>query len=512
MIALSPLLEALWTDLQSPAVFWQVAVIAACLLLARWLERVTQERWRRDRAAALAAQAALTGEEAPPGDDAASAAAGANPETGLPEAPGSPGTGPAGATAATAAPAASLPDTTAAPAANLPGATAGGDAPRHPSARLAASAARSAVGRVLFPAYAAALMAAARPLLAVWQHTNLLHIAMVLAAGLALARGIGHMVARMAGSSTAAFFLRLLAGLVWVTVALYVTGYADDVVALADSMQIPVGKQRVSVWTIVSASFWVLVTLLGALWLGSLIEARLLAVDAGDVSVRVVLARVMRALLLLLALMIGLSLVGLDLTALSVFSGALGVGIGLGLQRIASSYVSGFVVLLERRVRMGDFVTVDKYYGRVSEIRTRFTVIRSLEGWESIIPNEMLMANPVQNFSKQASARLRSSVTVGYRTDLEQLFPRLEALARAHPRVVADPPPQAMLAGFGADGLNIDLAYSVSNGEIGRPVVQSEINLAILGALRADGVEIPYPQREIRFLNGPGAGYTARDD
>ena len=191
-------------------------------------------------------------------------------------------------------------------------------------------------------------MAAARPLLAVWQHTNLLHLAMVLAGGLALARGISHMVARLAGSSTAAFFLRLLAGLVWVTVALYVTGYADDVVALADSMQIPVGKQRVSVWTILSASFWVVATLLGALWLGSLIEARLLAVDAGDLSVRVVLARVMRALLLLLALMIGLPLVGPDLTALGAFSGALGVGLGLGLQRLAMSHCPRFRVRLGR--------------------------------------------------------------------------------------------------------------------------------------------------------------------
>jgi small-conductance mechanosensitive channel len=493
MISFSPLLKSLWTDLQSPAALWQVAVIVVCLLVARWLERVILERWRRDRAAALAAQAALTGETAPAADGADTAPL--PPEDADASRTGGPGpTMPAAAAAAQDHPAASA------------------AAQDHPAARRAASAARSAVGRVLFPACAAALMAAAQPLLAIWQHTSLLHLVAVLAGGLALARGIGHMVARMAGSSTAAFFLRLLAGMVWLTVALHVTGYADDVVALADSMQIPVGKQRVSVWTILSAGFWVLATLLGALWLGSLVEARLLAVDAGDLSVRVVLARVMRALLLLLALMIGLSLVGLDLTALSVFSGALGVGIGLGLQRIASSYVSGFVVLLERRVRMGDFVTVDKYHGRVSEIRTRFTVIRSLEGWESIIPNEMLMANPVQNFSKQTSARLRSSVTVAYGTDLDRLFPRLEALARAHPRVVADPPPQAMLSGFGADGLALDLAYSITDGEIGRPVVQSEINRAILAALRADGIEIPYPQREIRFLNPPAAGYTAREN
>ena len=248
-----------------------------------------------------------------------------------------------------------------------------------------------------------------------------------------------------------------------------------------------------------------------ALQLGQRLQARPeLAVEAGDMAVRVVLARVRRALLLLIDVMVGLSLVGLDLTALSVFSGALGVGIGLGLQRVASSYVSGFVVLLERRVRLGDFVTVDRYHGQVSEIRTRFTVIRSLEGWSLIVPNEMLMTSPVQNFSQQASARLRCKVSVAYGTDLETLLPRLEAVVAAHPRVVAEPPPVGMLAAFGADGLEIEVACSISQGEIGRAVVQSELNRAILAALRADGVEIPFPQREVMVLTGAPNGYTVR--
>ena len=216
-------------------------------------------------------------------------------------------------------------------------------------------------------------------------------------------------------------------------------------------------------------------------------------------------------MLLLLAVLIGLSLVGLDITALSVFGGALGVGIGLGLQRIASSYISGFVVLLERRVRLGEFITIDKYHGQVTEIRTRFTVVRSAEGWESIVPNEMLMANPVQNFSMQAASRLKTAVTVAYGTDLDVLLPQLAAIAGAHPKVLADPPPAAFLQAFGSDGLELEIGFTLSLDDptVGRQAVRSDVNRAILAALRAQGIEIPFPQREIRILNPAAAEYTS---
>jgi small-conductance mechanosensitive channel len=458
---LPPLMRGLWADMHQPGIVWQLATLALCVLLA-----VLAERWVVAKVRALSGKAA-------PHDDA-------------------PAAGDAGA-----APAA---DAGAAPAAPRPTSRAG----------RAARAARGALGRVLLPGFAACLVLLARPALAPWHGTHLLQLAAVLLAALALVRGIVHAVSRMAPTPALAAFERVLVALVWVFVALHVTGLADQLAAFADGITLPVGKERVSLLTIVSASFWVLATLLGALWIGSLLERRLLAVEAGDMAVRVVLSRVMRAVLLLVAVMVGLSLVGLDLTALSVFGGALGVGIGLSLQRVASSYVSGFVVLLERRVRIGDFVTVDKYHGQVSEIRTRFTVIRSIEGWSLIVPNEMLMTNPVQNFSQQPSARLRCRVGVSYGTDLEVLLPRLEAVVAAHPRVVAEPPPVGMLASFGADGLEIEVACSISQGEIGRSQVQSELNRAILGALRADGIEIPFPQREVRVLSGAPAGYTGK--
>ncbi len=391
------------------------------------------------------------------------------------------------------------------------GSDAGSPAPARRTGLLSAQGARAALGRVVFPAFAAVLVMLARPLLAIWHHTNLLQVTLVLLAALAVVRGIVHVISKIARTPSVTAFERLLVTLVWVAVALYITGYGSDVIALAESVLIPVGKQQVSLWTIVSASFWVMATLLAALWLGGVLEARLLAVDAGDMSVRVVLGRILRAVLLLMAVLIGLSLVGLDITALSVFGGALGVGIGLGLQRIASSYISGFVVLLERRVRLGEFITIDKYHGQVTEIRTRFTVVRSAEGWESIVPNEMLMANPVQNFSMQAASRLKTAVTVAYGTDLDVLLPRLAAIAGAHPKVLADPPPAAFLQAFGSDGLELEIGFTLSLADptVGRQAVRSDVNRAILAALRSEGIEIPFPQREIRILNPAPAEYTS---
>ena len=246
-------------------------------------------------------------------------------------------------------------------------------------------AALQAIGRILWPAFAMLLVAAVRPVLAVWHKTNALRLAVVLLLAYALIQTIVFMVSKLMRTRAIAAFERVLVALVWAGVALYVTGYGVDVVEFLDALVFPIGKQRVSLWTILSGGFWVMLTLLVALWVGRVLETRLLAIDSGDLAVRTVLGRILRAALILVAVLVGLSLVGLDITALSVFGGALGVGLGLGLQRIASSFISGFVVLLERRVRIGDLITVDKYTGRVSEINTRFTIVRSGEDRKSVV-------------------------------------------------------------------------------------------------------------------------------
>ncbi len=445
---LHSMLRDLWDDLQDPSVFWQLGVLALCLAFAWWRANATLRRMLRQAA----------------------------------DVPGVAAATPSGETAAAAATA------------------------RSPLGLLRSQAAQQALSRVLFPIYALVLVLVARPILGIWQSTNLLRLAVALLAAFALIRVIVYVISRLAQTPALVAFERLLVVLVWISAALYITGYWVDVVELLEAFSVPVGKERISVWTIFASSFWVLLTLLTALWFGGFLEARLLASESLDASLRAVLGRLLRAVLLVIAVLVGLSLVGLDLTALSVFGGALGVGIGLGLQKIASNYVSGFIVLLERKVRLGDMVRVDQLSGRVSEIRTRFTVLRALDGVEHIVPNELLTGVAVQNFSASGALRLKVAVQVAYETDVARAREVSAQATLQVPRVLKDPPPIAMLTGFAADGLNLEVSFSIADPQMGQGNVQSDVCLALWEAFRREGISVPFPQREVRILKGPVNG------
>jgi small-conductance mechanosensitive channel len=227
-------------------------------------------------------------------------------------------------------------------------------------------------------------------------------------------------------------------------------------------------------------------------------EARLLAGATDNLSIRKMAANALRAVLLFVGLMFALSAAGIDLTALGVLGGALGVGIGFGLQKLAANYVSGFVILAEGSMRIGDMVRVDNFEGRISDISTRYTVIRALNGRESIVPNEMLITQRVENSSlADPQVSITTTLQVAYGTDLDALLPRLAAAVAAVPRVLAEPAPGVQLAGFGADGLDLAVLFWIDDPENGQGNVRSDVNLALLRTLNAAGVEIPFPQRVV---------------
>lgn len=361
--------------------------------------------------------------------------------------------------------------------------------------------------RVLFPLLALAYIAIAKPVLAQWYPVDLLRVAMPLVASFALVRLIFYILHKVfarggKAGSFLLFFEKLLAALVWAGVALYIIGWWPDMVQYLHETAIPMGRQSASLLTIVQAAASVGVTLILALWIGAVVEERLMLLDAMHSSLRVVMARMVRAALILIAVLVSLSLVGIDLTVLSVFGGALGVGIGLGLQKLVSSYVSGFVILLERNLAIGDMVTVDKYSGRIAKINTRYTVLRAGDGVEAVIPNEMLVSGPVQNYSlTDRLTRLATPITVGYETDIDLVLALLEKVAATIARVSRNPPPQAFLVRFGADGLELEVGFWIGDPENGRLDVLSDVNRAIWHALCAHQISVPYPQREIRLFD-----------
>jgi len=182
-----------------------------------------------------------------------------------------------------------------------------------------------------------------------------------------------------------------------------------------------------------------------------------------------------------------------------VLGGAVGVGIGFGLQKLASNYVSGFVILAERSLRIGDVVRVDGFEGRVTDIHTRYTVIRALNGRESIVPNELLITQRVENASlADPRILMTTTVQVAYGTDLATLSPRIVEAVRAVLRVVPDPGPAVQLAAFASDGLQLNIVFWIADPQNGQGNVLSDVNLAVLRTLQASGVEIPFPQRVVR--------------
>jgi small-conductance mechanosensitive channel len=360
--------------------------------------------------------------------------------------------------------------------------------------------------RILFPLFALVLVVIARAVLRQYMAVSLLDLAVPLAGSAALVRILVYTLRYVfAPSGVLAAFERGIALVVWGAFALYLVGVLPVIVDGLDAIEFHVGRQRISVWLVLQALFWATLTVLAALWVGSAIEARLMGAARLHPNLRVVFSRLVKALLIVLAIVVALPIVGIDLTVLSVFGGALGVGIGLGLQRIASNYVSGFILLVERSIRIGDMITADQFYGEVKDITTRYVVVRALDGREAIIPNELLITTKVLNHS-YTGHRVRHvlGVQVVLGADVERALRLMEEAATRQPRVLKEPAPLASLTGFTESGVQLELGFWMPDPDPETLRVKSEIGLGVLRGFRAEGIEIPLVQHAARILSAPG--------
>jgi small-conductance mechanosensitive channel len=363
--------------------------------------------------------------------------------------------------------------------------------------------------RILAPVVALLIIVVAREVLRrhLQVRVDVLHLAVPLLGSLALVRVFFYALRHVfAPGGVLDRLERTLAVVVWLVFAIYIVGALPTVIAGLDDAGFTYGKQRISAWLVLQAAFWTFVTVLVALWSGSAIEARLMRAEGLHYSLRVALSRVSKALLVLIALLVVLPLVGIDVTVLSVFGGALGVGLGFGLQKVASNYVSGFVVLLERSIRVGDMITADNFYGKVREMTSRYTLVQAQDGREAIIPNETLIASTVLNHTHtDRNMRIACPLSVAYGTDLDRAMSILREVALAHPRVLRSPEPGALVLRFGDSGIDMELGFWIGDPEAGTSNVRSDINVAIWRAFRDAQIEIPYPRRVIQITNGNAA-------
>ncbi len=353
------------------------------------------------------------------------------------------------------------------------------------------------VDGVLFPAFALVFAFVARAVLRGWLTTAVFRIAIPVLLSLAVIRfTVRVLSAALPGSGWVRFVERTVSWLAWIAVVLWVTGILPVALAQMDQVRWKVGGAEVSLRNMVEGAISAGLVMVLALWVSAAVERKLIKGSGDNLSLRIIAANLVRIVLLVVGVLFAMSAVGIDITALSVLGGAIGVGLGFGLQKIAANYVSGFVILAERSLRIGDMVKVDNFEGRVSDIRTRYTVIRSLDGREAIIPNENLITHRVENASlADPRVMVSTAVQVAYGTDLDALFPRLAAAVGGVTRVLAEPPPGVQLARFGADGLDLNVTFWIDDPQNGQMNVRSEVNLAVLRCLDATGVEIPFPQR-----------------
>lgn len=361
--------------------------------------------------------------------------------------------------------------------------------------------------RVAFPLFALVLVAVSRIVLGRYHPMTLLAVVQPLLLAWLVIRlamyVLGYLLPEGVFLRNA---VRAIAWLAWVGVVLHVSGLLPDVIAALDDVGFTLGqhRQRITLWLVMQAAAALAVTLTLTMWLGRVTEARVLAASTVEMSTRIVIAKLVRAGALLVAILIALPMVGIDITALSVFGGALGVGLGFGLQKIASNYVSGFIVLLDRSLRIGDIVTVDGRRGEVKAIESRYTVIRALDGTESIIPNDTLISETVtQHTFSDPKVLVAIPLSVAYDSDVDRVCALLLEVAHRHPRVIAEPAPSAIVKQLADSGIDMQLNVWIADPDAGEGELRSDLLRDILRTFRANEIEIPCPRRDVRLIATP---------
>jgi small-conductance mechanosensitive channel len=310
-----------------------------------------------------------------------------------------------------------------------------------------------------------------------------------------------------------------ITGVIWVFLSLHLLGWGDEVIRVLDGIGMQAGKTRISVWSVMKLLVTVSVFVLLALWVSRWLERRVLKLDALAPTMRIGIAKFLQAFLVGLSVLVGLNAAGLDLTTLNVLTGAIGIGLGFGLQSIAANFVSGFVLLMDRSIKPGDVIsftgttgTTTEGFGWVEELRGRYVVVRDRDGVETLVPNQHLITNPVINWSyTDPRVRLKLPVRVSYKSDPEVAMKLLLQATDGHPRILRDPTPVARLMGFGDSGIELELRFWIPDPQEGVNNVRSDVNRQIWKLFKEHGVTIPVAQREIRVEMAPASPVAPRD-
>lgn len=366
----------------------------------------------------------------------------------------------------------------------------------------------NSMSRLTFPLFALALVIPGRWMLHHWYSTHLLNIVIPLLFALALIRAVVYMLRR--GFSSQAWLRpweRFIGWAVWIGVALYITGLLPGILTLLDDVSFHVGQQRFSVLLIAQGILAFTASMLLAFWLASSFETRVMKAEALDINQRVILSKITRIILIVVGTLIALPMIGVDITVLSVFGGALGVGLGLSLRKIASNYISGFIILLDRSLRIGDVVTVENRKGEVTALTTRYVVLKVDDGTEALIPNDTFITSTVvsQTYSDHR-IRLVLPIQISYTSPIDVAMNIMLDAAKKQQQILPDPEPVVFLREFADNGINLELIVWVEDPEGGALRLRSGLNLEIWSEFQKNGIDVPLPQREVRLVRPAKSG------
>ncbi len=293
---------------------------------------------------------------------------------------------------------------------------------------------------------------------------------------------------------------------IWGLVALHLIGWLPDVINALDGLAISFGESRLSLLSILKLLAAIIFFVVMANWLTQLIESQALRSPHITPSMRVMLTKVSKFSLYGLALLFALKAVGIDLTAFAVFSGAIGVGIGFGLQKIFSNFISGFILLFDRSIRPGDVISIGDRFGWVQSLHARYVVVKDRDGVETLIPNENMITSEVTNWSySDRAVRQRIPVQISYENDPEIAMKLLLDATIDKPRILKTPEPAVRLIGFGENGIDLELRIWINDPESGIANVVSDVNLSIWKSFKINNITIPFPQRDVRIVSETSA-------
>lgn len=373
----------------------------------------------------------------------------------------------------------------------------GGDGLRHLAMRSS--------HRILLPFSLAALLTASSEIFSLYQLShNLLLLLTPIALALGVIRLLVYILRKAFLSSPLVKSAEpVISIIIWLLVVLHLAGWLAPIMRLMDALAFTLGESRFSLLSAVKLTLVIILAFTLALWLAELLNQQMKKAKHISPSMQVGFSKFSKFLLITIAFLIALNAVGINLSSLAVFGGALGVGLGFGLQRIASNFISGFILVLDRSIKPGDVISVGQNFGWVHELKARYVVVRNREGVDTLIPNENLITSEVINWSyEDRNVRVKIVVQVSYEDNPEHAMELMLLCAKKSTRVLDTPEPTVMLKSFADSGIELELRVWIADPEYGADTVRSDINVAIWRSFQQAGITIPYPQRDLHIKSG----------